>query len=276
MSEHDYVLGTHDEEVRRLGLQHQIWRPTVLQCWHNAGITVGQRVLDVGCGPGYATTDLAELVGPSGSVLAVERSERFAAIAAARAAGLGHKHVEVRTLDLMLDELPMGEFDAVWCRWVAIFVASPATLVAKIKRALKPGSPGTPGGVAIFHEYNDYGTWRLSPPRPALEEFTEIVMRSWRQAGGDPNVGRDLPALFAENDLALVSATPRIFSARPGELWWHWPASFVAVNLARMVETGQVDQAFADRANAEFAAAARDPHTVLITPMVLELVARRQ
>src|SRR5206468_3743802 len=58
--ERDYVLGTHDEELERLGVQHRAWRPVVLDCWKKAGITAGSRVLDVGAGPGYATVDLAE------------------------------------------------------------------------------------------------------------------------------------------------------------------------------------------------------------------------
>jgi len=47
-TERDYVLGTHDEEIARLGLQHRVWRPTVLDCWYRAGITVGSTVIDVG------------------------------------------------------------------------------------------------------------------------------------------------------------------------------------------------------------------------------------
>ena len=75
--ERDYVLGTHEEELERLGVQHQAWRPVVLDCWKQVGITVGSKVLDVGAGPGYATVDLAEIVGPRGRVVAVERSGNF-------------------------------------------------------------------------------------------------------------------------------------------------------------------------------------------------------
>ena len=39
--ERDYVLGTHDEEMARLGLQHEVWRAAVLDCWKRAGITGG-------------------------------------------------------------------------------------------------------------------------------------------------------------------------------------------------------------------------------------------
>src|SRR6266480_1519786 len=56
-AERDYVLGTHEEELARLGLQHRVWRSVVLDCWQRAGITVAKRVLDIGAGPGYAATD---------------------------------------------------------------------------------------------------------------------------------------------------------------------------------------------------------------------------
>jgi len=59
----DYVLGTHDAEVVRPGLQHRVWRESTLAAWRRAGIRPGWRVVDVGAGPGYATWDLAELVG---------------------------------------------------------------------------------------------------------------------------------------------------------------------------------------------------------------------
>src|SRR6266480_7821363 len=73
----DYVLGTHEEEISRLGLQHDVWRPVVLDCWKRAGISAGKRVLDVGAGPGYAAVDLAKIVGSTGAVIAIERSKNF-------------------------------------------------------------------------------------------------------------------------------------------------------------------------------------------------------
>ena len=63
--EGDYILGTHDEEIQRLGLQHRVWRPHVLAAWKKAGIGRGSRVLDLGAGPGCATIDLAKSLGHS-------------------------------------------------------------------------------------------------------------------------------------------------------------------------------------------------------------------
>src|SRR5688572_33486758 len=90
-NERTYFLGTHDEELERLGLQHRVWRPTVIECWRRAGIGPGSKVLDVGAGPGFASADLAEIVGPAGRVVAVERSARF--VEAGRALLASHGHV---------------------------------------------------------------------------------------------------------------------------------------------------------------------------------------
>src|SRR5215813_13992731 len=114
----EYVLGTNDEELARLGLQHRVWRPTVLECWRRAGITFGSRVIDVGAGPGYATVDLAELVGQTGTVLAIERSARFLEFAKKACVGHNLTNVQFREADLMSEALGELNFDATWCRWV--------------------------------------------------------------------------------------------------------------------------------------------------------------
>src|SRR5450432_2170804 len=138
-TERDYVLGTHDEELARLGLQHEVWRPVALDCWVRAGITSGSRVLDVGAGPGYATVDLAEIVGPTGEVVALERSSKFvhAMKEAIRARVLAN--VKVHEIDLMIDDLPKGDFDFAWCRWVLSFVENPPLLIEKLARVMPKG-----------------------------------------------------------------------------------------------------------------------------------------
>src|SRR5215813_5590249 len=100
MTERDYLLGTHDDEIIRLGLQHAVWRPQCNDAWQRAGFSIGQTILDVGCGPGYATLDLAEIVGASGRVTAVDRSRRFLDVLDARREARGIEHVTVVESDL--------------------------------------------------------------------------------------------------------------------------------------------------------------------------------
>lgn len=272
MSTHDrnYILGTHDHEITRLGLQHRVWRPHVLAAWQRAGLTTGSRVLDVGAGPGFATLDLAEIVGSAGRVSAVERSARFAASARERCHRAGCENVTVTEADLMADPLPGADFDLAWCRWVASFVSSPATLVQKIAQALRPG------GRVVFHEYLDYATWRYVPELPRVSEFVQHVMTSWRASGGEPDIAGELPALLAKHDLRVTQAKPLVFTARPADFLWQWPAAFIDVNLDRLQELGLVDAAWTAAVRAEFEAAASNPDTLVVTPLVLELIAEKQ
>jgi len=181
----DYVLGTHKEELARLGLQHRVWRPVVLDCWQRAGITVGKRVLDVGAGPGYATVDLAEIVGPTGEIIALERSENFirAIEQACRVRSLSN--VKIRQLDLVTDELPEGNYDFSWCRWVMSFVNDPALFIQKLGDVMRRGS------VAIFHEYGHYEDLAFFPrlahqerlPRTCDRNVARVRRRARRSSG---------------------------------------------------------------------------------------------
>jgi SAM-dependent methyltransferase len=266
----DYVLGTHDEEIARLGLQHRVWRPVATDCWRRAGITAGSRVIDVGAGPGYATVDLAEIVGARGEVLAVERSARFLEVAKQACAVRGFSHVHFREADLVKETLGTLNFDYAWCRWVASFVSSPEKLINNIAGALRPG------GNAIFHEYSDYGTWRLAPRRPAVESFAREVMESWRAAGGEPDVALAFPPMLRAAGLEIIEVHPRVLTVSPQSYVWQWPASFIEINLARLRELGRVTEEWIDSVRHEFKEAESDPTTLLTTPLFLEIIARRE
>ena len=268
--ERDYVLGTHDEEMARLGLQHEVWRSAVLDCWKGAGIAAGKRVLDIGAGPGYATLDLAKIVGPTGEVVALERSAKFVGNLRNGIAEQSLTNVRVYEIDLMTDDFPRGNFDFSWCRWVMSFVADPVRLVRKLAGVMPAG------GIAIFHEYAHYETWRFLPRLPLQEKFREHVIATWRESGGEPDGAIPLPELLASNGFRIRSARPQIFVLKPNDPMWQWPVSFIDVYLVRLQEMGRIDQAFAKKLQAELAAAAREPNSLMITPFVLEVIAEKQ
>ena len=267
--ERDYVLGTHEAELDRLGVQHRAWQPVVFECWANAGIKSGSRVLDVGAGPGYATVDLAEIVGQSGKVVAVERSTNFVNALKETVRARELSNVEVHELDLMKDDLPAGGFDFAWCRWVLCFVSSPELLVKKIASALRSG------GRAIFHEYGHYTTWRFFPRRATLEEFRSHVIASWRESGGEPDTGLSLPSWLANNGFTIRSVVPRIFCIQPGDYMWQWPAQFIHVHLLRLQELGKIDIEIAENVRRDLRAAEAETNSFMLTPLVLEIVAEK-
>jgi SAM-dependent methyltransferase len=268
-AERDYVLGTHQDELARLGLQHRVWRPVVLDCWERAGITVGKRVLDVGAGPGYAAIDLAEIVGPTGQVVALERSQNFIRAMEASCRERSLTNVKICELDLMQNELPNAEYDFLWSRWVVSFVTDPSLLIKKIGGVMPRGS------VAIFHEYGHYETWRFLPRLPTHERFREHVIATWRESGGEPDGALQLPGLLNENGFVIRSATPHIFCLRPSDYMWQWPVTFIETYLQRLIEMGRIDQSFADQARTALTSAEKNPNVRMLTPLVLEIIAEK-
>ncbi|HEY2101937.1 MAG TPA: class I SAM-dependent methyltransferase [Chthoniobacterales bacterium] len=267
--ERDYILGTHDEEVERLGLQHRVWRPVVLKLWQHAGITVGKRVLDLGAGPGYAAIDLANIVGPTGEIVALERSSKFVGVMQEACRLRGLDQVRIHEVDLMTDDLPKAAYDFSWCRWVLSFVSDPGLLIKKLAGVMPVGS------LSIFHEYGHYLTWRFSPRRPKLERFAEEVSESWRSAGGDPDVALNLLPLLSAHGFVVRSAIPRIYCVSPADYMWQWPAAFIESGTARLQDLGRVDAEFVKEVRSEFAAAEANANSRMVTPLVLEVVAER-
>ena len=267
--ERDYILGTHDEELTRLGLQHRVWRAVALDCWQRAGITVGKRVLDVGAGPGYAAIDLAEIVGPTGEVVALERSHNFIRAMETTRRARAFANVKIHELDLMKCEWPKGSYDFAWCRWVVSFVIDQSLLIKKLSAVMPKGS------VAIFHEYGHYETWRFFPRLAMHERFREHVIATWRESGGQPNGAADLPALLGETGFLVRSATPHIFCLCPSDYMWQWPVTFMETYLQRLIEMGRIEPTFAEQARAALASAEKNPNTRMLTPLVLEIIAEK-
>jgi SAM-dependent methyltransferase len=268
-TERDYVLGTHDAEIERLGLQHRVWAPRATDAWRRAGFTTGGTLVDLGCGPGWASLDLARITGPAGRVVAVDRSHRFldALESAARREGLSW--IETHELDLDESPLPVSGADGAWSRWVYAFVREPRAVLERAVAALRPG------GVMVLHEYADYRAWRLSPRSVPFEAFVAEVMASWREHGGEPDIALELPGWLAELGMDVLELRPIAEVATPGSFLWRWPREFVRVGVDRLVELGRMDAAAAEQVVAELAGAERTPGAFMLTPTVLEIVARR-
>ena len=266
MADRDYVLGTQDEEIERLGLQHRVWRSKMLDGWRRAGISQGHNVIDVGAGPGYATLDLAEIVGPEGKVVALERSQRFLDNLAARPRRAGLANIELMEADVT-EGFGNAVADFAWCRWVLCFVAEPRRALANIVRSLKPG------GTVIFHEYSDYGAWQMMPPDADLVRFRDLVMKSWRDAGGEPDIGLYLPGWLADEGMEVVEIRPLVDVIEPRDFTWQWPAAFMAVNAYRQHELGYASGEEAARMATLLDSP--DPGLRMITPLVTEIIARR-
>lgn len=97
----------------------------------------GERVLDVGCGAGATTLELATAVGPNGEVVGIDISRPLLDVARRRTAGASG----VRFLEGDAQTYPFesGSFDAVFSRFGVMFFADPTAAFASLRRALRPG-----------------------------------------------------------------------------------------------------------------------------------------
>jgi SAM-dependent methyltransferase len=98
----------------------------------------GDRALDVGCGFGDTTRQLAELVGPQGEAVGVDAAKRFVDAASREAVGAGVANARFLVADVQACELD-GGYDYAFSRFGTMFFANPVVALRNVRRALVPG-----------------------------------------------------------------------------------------------------------------------------------------
>jgi len=200
-------------------------------------------------------------------VIAVDRSKRFLDHLGKMQAV--NKLTNITRLESDLDSanLPPGDLDGVWCRWIFAFVRQPKDLLGRICPRIRKG------GSIIIHEYFNYATWSLSPRLPEMEEFVQAVMKSWREAGGEPDIGLMLLPWLREYGFDIREIRPIIDIVSPDNFVWQWPRAFVKVNLQRQADLGVLTGKRADEILKAFEDREKRPGTLMVTPAVVEIIA---
>ena len=267
-TEKEYVLGTADDEIQRLRLQHVVWRPETTAAWQAAKFRRGQTLLDVGCGPGHATMDLADIVGPNGEVIAIDQSQRFLDYLAQTCRDRRLENVRIINHDLATFDFAGIEADGAWLRWVLAFVPHPERVIERLAHAIRPG------GRVVIHEYYAYETWRMIPASASHDRFVRAVIESWRASGGEPNVGTQMPALLESRGFEIERTRTFTDLLSPEDQRWVWPATFVVTGTERLVELGYItnDEATAMRRDME---KATKSGSRMVPPGLTEIIARK-
>lgn len=196
------------------------------------------RILDVGCGPGTITVDLARIV-TGGSVVGVDRSEDV--VREARAAAAGLAHVEVGVGDVYGLDHDDGSFDVVHAHQVLQHLSDPVAALREMGRVCRPG-----GLVAVRD--SDYAGFTWWPAVPELDEWLALYRAVARGNGAEPDAGRRLKGWAQEAGLEVVSATGSVwcFSDHDDVAWWGdlWVERVVGTALAvQAVESGLANSA---------------------------------
>lgn len=197
MRQDKYLLGRGPAEEARLKRQIANLAPDSDAQFERIGIKPGERVIDLGCGPGGVLHLLGKRVGPSGSVLGLERSPHFVEMARRFVADHALPHVEVREGDAYDTGLERGSFDGAHMRLVLVNVPEPHRIVREMVALVRPG-----GWVASFEA--DFVAHFCDPPLPAWERLLDAYTAYSTAQGIDLFIGRRTHRLFREAGLTDI------------------------------------------------------------------------
>jgi SAM-dependent methyltransferase len=207
---HVYTHGHHDTVLR----SHR-WRTAQNSAAYLLPqLSAGSALLDVGCGPGTITADLAAAVAP-GRVTAVELTDAALDLARAEAAARGQDNIDFAVADVHALQFPDDTFDVVHAHQVLQHVADPVRALREMRRVCRPG------GVVAVRD-SDYAAFTWFPEPPELTEWLALYRRTARANGGEPDAGRRLLSWARAAGFTDITATSAswCFATPEDRRWW--------------------------------------------------------
>ena len=177
-------------------------------------LSSGAAVLDVGCGPGTITADLATIVTPA-RVTAMEVTAEALDLARAEIARRGLTNVDFAVGDVHALDFADDTFDVVHAHQVLQHVGDPVAALREMRRVTRPG------GVIAVRD-SDYAAFAWYPRLPELDEWLALYDRVARGNGGEPDAGRHLLAWAHAAGLTEVTASSSTwcFATPDDRQWW--------------------------------------------------------
>lgn len=277
----EYVLGTGADELNRLALQHRYWSDAAHSLWRRAGISLGQSVLDVGCGPGFASFDLAQLVTQSGRVVGVDESPAFVehANGQARTRGLSHLAAvvgDVHNISSVVRAALPGygtaaspSFDLAYARWVLCFVKDPDAVVAGVASLLRAG------GKFCINDYFNYRSMTMAPRRESHDKAVAATVKSWEARDGNTDIAGVLPRLLEKHGLKVIHLDVHQRIARGSDTMFGWIDVWWHTYAPKLVEMGLLASADMEQLFRDLDEVRRSATDFVACPPVYEIVAEK-
>jgi ubiquinone/menaquinone biosynthesis C-methylase UbiE len=260
-----YTIKGGRADADRLARQARVMASATASFLARVGVEAGWRCLDVGCGDGQVTVQLARTAGPGGRAVGVDVDDDALAIARETAEQAG---VEARFVRADASEPPERDaFDLAYARLVLSHLPDAVAALRAMRAAVRPG-----GWVAVEDLFT--GTLRSEPAAPALDCLQEVYSATVRAHGGDPTIGPRLPALLAAAGLDEVRETTveNPMSTVEDKLFL---AELVDNMRDTMLASGAATGPELDELRADVERAARDPERVFHQARIHQVWGRR-
>ena len=205
MANPTYVLGHSEREISRLRVQARLLESVTRGFLCEAGLSAGMRILDVGSGAGDVAFLAAELVGPLGAVVGIDKVTAAVAAATMTAQDQGIKNVSFQEGDptrMSFDQ----PFDAVVGRYVLLFQTDPSAMLTTLVRHVRPH------GLVVFHE-PDWVSARSVPPVPTYDRCRRWLHEVFVRSDMDDNMADRLYGIFVRAGLETPSMRMHTFIA---------------------------------------------------------------
>ncbi|MGB8702816.1 MAG: methyltransferase domain-containing protein [Thermosynechococcaceae cyanobacterium] len=267
MGSEKYVIRGGIEGRERLRLLSEVMGPSTQDLIAKVGVPSGSICLDVGCGGGDVTIELARAVGPTGRVIGVDLDEKKLKIARRECeeAKLTNIAFEVRDV---AEWTPEERFDVVYARFLLTHLSQPGELLSVMGRYLNSG------GVIIIEDI-DYRGHFAEPECPALNRAVEWYTKSVQSRGADPNIGPRLPGLL--RDAGFSDVQMRLYQPAALQGGMKLLKCVTLENIAEVViEDGLATEQELQETIAELYTFARDPQTVLGGPRIFQVWGRME
>jgi SAM-dependent methyltransferase len=208
MTASNYVIRGGVEGRERLRVLARVMGPTTQRLLDGL-VGSRSRCLDVGCGGGDVTQDLARRA-PAGSALGIDLDETKLDLARAEAVAARLSNVEYRIEDVTEPIEHDERYDVVYARFVLSHLPDPEGAVANLHARLAPG------GVLLVEDVDCSGFF-CYPPNDAFARYVELYSKAVRARGADPNIGPRLPSMLRAVGLEEVQVSVVQPAALEGE-----------------------------------------------------------
>jgi len=263
-----YFLGYRPAEQERLQQQAEQLAEEARRLFERIGVGPGARVLEIGCGPRGCLDLLAERVGPTGTVVGVERSEdsvnRARKLVAERSLG----NIEVLHVDGRHTALARSSFDFVTARLVLVNVPAPEEIVVEAVALVRPG------GTVAFHEA-DAVAHVFDPPLPAWARLNNVLQAYAKLNGIDSFIGRRVPRLLRDHGLVDIHINPLIYVYPPGHARRTLSLHFVENLKDRLLAQHLIEERDLNALMEDLRRHLENPETVVLSHLFIQAWGRK-
>ncbi len=257
-----YVIRGGQAGFDRLRRLAALRLPDTSRLFDRVGVAPGWRCVDLGCGSGDITAEIARRVGPQGTVTGVDMDPIKIELSTAT-----HRlaNIDFQVADLETWSDPAG-FDMVYCGLVLQHLPDPASLVRRMWAAIRPGG-------ALVVEDADFDGLFCYPPSAAFDFYADNYREVLRRRGGDPAMGRKLCRLFLDAGIPAPELS-MVQRAVPGGDGKGMALSTLVATGDAILSEGLASRDEVDRAVAALADYTADPATVTGEPRIFQVWAR--